>query len=142
MLETKAEAHVLLQIQPWQQGGILKYEAQTRVRTVECLAMQKHFATIRRLQAGEHAQERRLAHAARAEQGHDLALLYSEREVAQYHVSWFAPLVIAELDVARFKNRWVMGGKGHVNSPEADGRQAAAPDNARTERCQTVQCFR
>src|SRR5439155_19395946 len=84
-----AEGHVAPRGQVGKERVALEDDAHTpsvRRQLEEILAAHPHLAGIRRLEAGNHAERRRLPAARRAEERHELASLEDEIEAAYGHV--------------------------------------------------------
>lgn len=107
VLEIETEGDVLLQRQPRQQARILKHHREARVRAGQQFAMHAHRARLGVLQAGQHAQQRRLADAARPEQRDDLTRRDTQREIAQHHAAAAVGLAIGERDRFRLQHEWM-----------------------------------
>ena len=71
--EIEAEAHVVGEAEPGQQAGLLEHQRAARMGLGQRLVEKAHLTGGGPFQAGQHAQQRRLAAAAASEQRHDLA---------------------------------------------------------------------
>src|SRR5690606_1790237 len=92
------------------QARVLEHEAQTRVRAVQSFAMYAHRALRRLLQAGEYAQQRRLAYAAGPQYRNDFASGQSHGEIAQHGIVRLIGALISQLDPLRFQHDfWLWG---------------------------------
>ncbi len=83
-LDLKPESDVLEHIHVLEQRVVLEHEADVAVLDgdiIDPLAFDQHVARGGHFQPGDHAQHSRLAAAARAEQGHQLAFLDGEGDV-------------------------------------------------------------
>src|SRR5699024_6958107 len=83
LLRLQSEAYILEDIEPREQGKILKHHADARFAALDPLPAIKHLTRSRRHQSGNHPQNRRFARPGFPQQGHDFTFTQCEVHVLE-----------------------------------------------------------